>query len=70
MFNMEKNYMELAYRASKKPYIPMWLKAQQKFLKECNKMCPRCGSILPLSSLGCDNCLFQFNKERKKNVKR
>lgn len=65
-FNMEKNYAELAYRASKKPYIPMWLKAQQKFLKECSKMCPRCGAIHTIDCKGCDNCLFQFNNTRRK----
>lgn len=69
-FNMEKNYAELAYRATLKPYVPGWLRAQEKFLKSCNKMCPRCGAILPLDSKGCDNCLFQFNNTRRKYVKR
>ena len=69
MFNIEKNYAELAYRAAKKPYVPAWLIAQERFLKSCNKLCPRCGAILPLDSKGCDSCLFQFNNTRRKHVK-
>lgn len=70
MFNINKNYAELAYRQTQGPYIPKFLIRQQKFLNSCAKLCPKCGAILPISAKGCDSCLFQFDKRSNNNAKR
>ena len=70
MFNMNKNYTEIMYRDSKAPYIPKWILAREKFLKTCNKMCPKCGNLLPYNAKGCDGCLLQFEGNTYKNGKR
>ena len=68
-FNMEKNYAEFSYRLSKKPAVATWVVAQKQYLKSFSKLCPRCGTMLPLDSKGCEGCLYQFNSIRRKNVK-
>lgn len=44
--------------------------AQQQFYDSLYKMCPKCGSLIPLSAIGCDNCLTEFNKKEVKEVGR
>lgn len=68
MFNLNKNYGEIAYRMSKGIYVPQWVTARQQFLSSIVKVCPKCGTILPLNAKGCSTCLQQFttNKRRKK----
>ena len=45
-----------------------WEVRAEVWLQDISKLCPRCGTFLPLDALGCSNCLLQFNKERKRNV--
>lgn len=66
MFNVNKNYAELAYRQTKAAYIPRFVQRHDQFLRGCYKMCPKCGQCLPLSAKGCDSCLLQFDNGVKK----
>lgn len=63
MFCVNKNYNEID--RVKYEYVPKWQIQQAKFLSNCWKMCPNCGAILRMNAPGCDNCLFQFDKNCK-----
>lgn len=69
MFNVNKNYAEIALRQTQTSYVPAWYSRAKAFKSTITKLCPRCGTFLSLTAKGCDNCLFQFNKESK-NVNR
>ena len=70
MFNINKNYSEIALRQSKVICLAPHAVRAELFLSTVKKICPRCGAILALRSKGCDNCLFQFDKGVQKNVER
>ena len=63
MFNVNKNYAEIAYRQTQFYRLaPVWYQRKEAFIKSIYKVCPKCGTILPLRAKGCESCLFQFNK--------
>jgi ribosomal protein L40E len=49
---------------------PAWVSRAISFKSTVSKICPRCGTFLPLAAKGCESCLFQFDIGDKKNVKR
>ena len=63
MFNINNNYAEIAYRQSQVYRLaPVWYQRKEALIKSIYKVCPKCGTILPLRAKGCESCLFQFNK--------
>lgn len=63
MFNINNNYAEIAYRQTQFYRLaPAWYQRKEAFIKSIYKVCPKCGTILPLRAKGCESCLFQFNK--------
>ena len=71
MFNVNKNYTEIAYRQSQVYRLaPSWHIRKERFIKSIYKVCPKCGTILPLRAKGCEGCLLQFDKGVYKNVNR
>ena len=64
MFNVNKNYAEIAYRQTQlRSLAPSWYMRKERFIKDIYKVCPKCGTILPLRAKGCESCLLQFDKE-------
>lgn len=55
---------------SPKTVGPAWVHRAMAFKRSITKVCPRCGTFLPLSAKGCESCLLQFNIGDKNNVKR
>ena len=49
---------------------PAWVCRAMAFKRTISKVCPRCGTFLPLSAKGCESCLLQFDIGDKNNVKR
>lgn len=49
---------------------PAWVPRAIAFKSTVSKICPRCGTFLPLAAKGCESCLFQFDIGEKKNVER
>lgn len=70
MFNINKNYNEIALRQSKIICLAPHAVRAELFLRTIKKICPRCGAIIDLRAKGCDNCLFQFDKGVQNNVER
>lgn len=65
MFNINKDYNEIAYRERRRLKIPNWYKNERRLIKSVTVMCPHCGALLPLTTKGCDNCLYQLSNGGK-----